>query len=143
MYFRDTIQELPNIYTQLLNQPKHRYADLTQGKINSIFQTKEPVCGVYIMSDKDEPVYVGRSRHIAQRIGTDHRANTKTQATLAYKLSRLQEIVGITDILSARNYMYTHYTVQMIQVDNDYVRTLFEIYAAMELKTKYNSFRET
>jgi hypothetical protein len=31
----------------------------------------------------------------------------------------------------------------MIQVDNDYMRTLFEIYVAMELKTKYNSFRET
>lgn len=143
MQFQEATQLLPNLYTHLLKQPKHCYENLTQGKKNLILNTKEPVSGVYLMRDKDHPVYVGRSRHLAQRIGTDHRASTKMQATLAYKLSKLQEFEEITDILAARKYMYRNYTVQMIQVDNDYVRTLFEIYVSMELKTKYNSFRET
>ena len=52
--FKDVINSLPELFLQLLNQPKYTYHNLTRGKINSIFNTKDAVVpGVYLMREKD------------------------------------------------------------------------------------------
>ncbi|WP_197186360.1 hypothetical protein [Brevibacillus agri] len=81
------------------------------------------------------------SKTLAQRIGVDHRATQKTQSTLGYKLTTLN-INGVVCIKTARAYMYDKFFVRMLPIEDEYTRTIFEVYAAMKLKTKYNSFME-
>lgn len=116
---------------------------LTKGKIERILGTKERVAGVYLISeiDTDTPVYVGRSKTLAQRIGTDHRAIQKTQATLGFRLWK-QGVEGISCMSTARDYMYMRFNVRIFPVEDVFVRTIFEVYAAMNLKAIQNSFLE-
>lgn len=104
------------------------------------FNKKEPISGIYLISDiEDNPIYVGRSRHMAQRLGIDHRALTKTQANLTHKYAKLNNI----SVVDARNHMFESFLVQMVEVENEHARTLFEVYVSMKLNTPFNSFRES
>lgn len=132
----------PQLYELLLNSQKYNFGGLTRGSINKIFKTnnKNPISGVYLISNtQNAPLYVGRSRNLAQRIGTDHRSTHENQANLTHKIAKENNVTP----LEAREYMYGDFEVQMIRIENDYARTLFEVYAAMKLQTPYNSFRET
>ncbi len=40
----------------------------------------------------------------------------------------------------ARIYMYKHFTIKMLKLEDEYERAEFQIYASMQLITKYNSF---
>ena len=86
--YSEVHEQLPLLLEKLLGADKHLLSELTKGKIEKLIGTKSAVPGVYLMSqiDDDMPVYVGRSKNLAQRIGTDHRAIQKTQATLAQRL---------------------------------------------------------
>lgn len=91
-------------------------------------------------------LYVGRSRNLATRIGVDLRATSREQATISYKLTTLKDdYPDLETIRDAREYMYKHYSVQMIKVPDENERAIFQIYAAMKLGTinVFNSFRET
>lgn len=137
--------QLPVLLQELLSANMYPLKNLTQGKIEKILGSKEAVPGVYLMSEieDDTHVYVGRSKTLAQRIGTDHRAAQKTQATLGLKLWK-QGIEGISCMKTAREYMYSRFSVRMLPIEDVYVRTIFEVYAAMSLGTiiRYNSFME-
>lgn len=138
--FDEIVKGFPELFEKLIGNQKFSLGTLTCNTINLHFKRKDPISGVYLMSDKDNnPMYVGRSRHIAQRIGTDHRATQKSQANLTHKYSKLNNI----SFLDARSYMFENYYVQMVEIENEYARTLFEVYAAMKLSTPFNSFRES
>jgi hypothetical protein len=127
----------------ILSKDKHLISTLTKAKIEGLLVTKKPVAGVYLISESngDIPVYVGRSRTLAQRIGTDHRAIQKTQATLCYKLTTLN-IPDIICMVTAREYMYKNFNVRILPISDEHTRTIFEVYVSMKLATKYNSFLE-
>ena len=123
-----------------MDNEKLNLRTLTKGRVNLFFGKKEPISGIYVITDSENnPIYVGRSRHLAQRIGDDHRSTQVSQANLTLKYARLNNI----SIVDARKYMYENYLVQMIEVENEYARTLLEVYVAMKLNTPFNSFRET
>lgn len=86
-------------------------------------------------------VYIGRSKTLAQRIGTDLRALQETQATLTYKLmnSKLPEISNMSE---ARDYMYNNYTVKMLPLDSEHTRAIFQVFVSMKYRTEFNSFME-
>jgi len=140
--FEHIVESLPSLLQQLLDKKTYSLKDLTEGKINDYFSTMDPVQGVYVVLDKGDPVYIGRSKTLAQRIGTDLRATQKSQATLTYKLIK-QEKLNLTTMLEARDYIYKNCTVKMLPVDCMYTRAVFVIYASMKLKTIYNSFLES
>lgn len=140
--FDEIVPHFPQLYEQLVNSQKYNFGELTRGNVNTIFKTdnKNPISGVYLITNtQNEPIYVGRSRNLAQRIGDDHRAIQKSQANLTYKIAKENNVTP----LEAREYMYGDFEVQMIRLENDYARTLFEVYVAMKLNTPYNSFRES
>jgi hypothetical protein len=141
--YEEVHNQLPILLHKLLSAVKYPLSEITKGKIEKILETKEAVPGVYLMSEilGDTPVYVGRSKTLAQRIGTDHRAIQKEMATLGYRLSK-QGIEGISCMKTAREYMYQRFNVRMLPIEDVYVRTIFEVYAAMSLKTMHNSFLE-
>ncbi|WEK52925.1 MAG: hypothetical protein P0Y55_09950 [Candidatus Cohnella colombiensis] len=141
--YNDVHIQLPVLLEKLLSAEKYPLRTLTRGKIEKILGSEDAVPGVYLMSDieDDTPVYVGRSKTLAQRIGTDHRAIQKTQATLGLRLWK-QDIEGILCMKTAREYMYRRFNVRMLPIENEYFRTIFEVYAAMNLCTEHNSFME-
>ena len=131
---------LPLLFEKLIGSERYSFREVTKSKLHSILKSKEPVKGIYLISDKDDnPLYVGRSKNLAQRIGKDHRAIQKTQATFTLKLSKLMGL----DMQGTRAFMYDNYYVRIVQVDNTIERTLLEVYAAMILNTPHNSFEET
>jgi hypothetical protein len=127
---------------KLLAQKEYCFADLTERKVKDYFNSNNPVSGVFVMFEEDEPVYIGRSKTIAQRIGVDLRSIQKSQATLTYKLMN-SGLVGFKTMEETRIYMYKHFTIKMLQLEDEYERAIFQIYASMKLGTKYNSFMES
>ncbi|WP_156774238.1 hypothetical protein [Fictibacillus arsenicus] len=144
--FQDINNRLQERLDQLLTATKFPIRTLTEGEIKKIFgEYLLPIEGVYLIV-KNKPLYVGRSRNLAQRIGVDLRATTRKQATLSYKLTTLKDrFPQLQTIQDARNYIYDHYSIQMIRVEDENERAIIQIYAAMELGTikEFNSFRET
>lgn len=140
--FENIVNLLPLYLEKLLQEKEYRFEELTEGVIKDHYCTHNPVAGVFVMFEKGEPVYIGRSRTLAQRIGVDLRSIQKSQATLTYKLMKLASL-GTKTMEETRAYMYKHFTVKMLQLEDEYERAIFQIYASMKLETKYNSFVES
>lgn len=147
--FEDIYGRLPKRLDDLINAPKYEIKILTEGTIKKVLgEDSLPIEGVFLISDhtNNQMLYVGRSRNLATRIGVDLRATTKEQATISYKLTTLKnEYPNLETIKDAREYMYKHYSVQMIKVPDENERAVLQIYTAMKLGTVnvFNSFRET
>lgn len=148
LLFEDIYSKLPKLLNELVHAPRYEIRDLTEGTIKKIFgDNRLPIEGVYLISNHTDNqfIYVGRSRNMAQRIGVDLRATTREQATISYKLTTLKNnFPELETIKDAREYMYKHYSVQMIRVADENERAILQIYAAMKLGTigVFNSFRE-
>lgn len=139
--FEEIVKELPNYLNQLLQQKANSLKDLTEGKIKRQLETDSDIPGIYLMFDQEKPVYVGRSAHLAQRVGKDHRSLEKTQATLTYRLVK-SRLPNITSLEQARDYMFQNFKVKILPVKDEYIRTIFEVYASLKLNTPYNEFME-
>lgn len=140
--FESIVNLLPLYLEKLLAQKEYCFADLTESKIKDHFSTSKPISGVFVMFENGKPVYIGRSRTLAQRIGVDLRSIQKSQATLTYKLMNLG-LLNFKTMEETRTYMYKNFTIKMLQLEDEYERAMFQIYASMKLGTKYNSFMES
>lgn len=138
--FFDYIEELPVLFKQLVESEGYKIDNLTEGKIKEILGETSPVKGVYLMHDNEVPMYVGRSKTLAQKIGTDERSLGEVQATVTKKIMRDKNFPNMKD---ARKYLFENYKVKFIKVDDEVLRTLLVIYVATELQTPFNSFMET
>lgn len=116
--------------------------ELTKGFVKDILNYQNPVPGVYLVYENNLPVYIGRSRTLAQRIGTDLRSNQKNQATLTYQLLKTFPD-KFKDMNAARDYFFDNFSIKILPLENEYQRALFQIYISMKLNAKYNSFLET
>jgi hypothetical protein len=140
--FFNNVETLPILFRQLVESPNYRIDTLTEGRIKEILGESMPVKGVYLMYDGEIPVYVGRSKTLAQKIGTDERALGEIQATVSKKIMKLNtnDFLNMKD---ARDYLFNNYSVKFIKIDDEIVRAMFVIYVATELSTPFNSFMET
>lgn len=140
--FNDYVDQLPGLFNQLVSSKEHRIEELTEGKIKDILGQSLPVEGVYLMYDKGVPMYVSRSKTLAQKIGTDERSIGQIQATVSRKIMK-DESNDVSTMKEARDYLYENYKVKFIPVDDEVLRTMLVIYTATELDTPFNSFMET
>lgn len=140
--YEEIHEQLPDLFQQLESKEPENLSLLTKGYICSKLDGSK--AGVYLISEiqSNKPIYVGRSKKLDQRIGKDHRAIQKSQATLSYQLWQ-KAMPGIIDMKTAREYMFNNYQVRMLPIEDEYVRTIFEVYAALMLNTvRFNSFLE-
>ena len=146
MTFRNAIDKMPRYMRRLMA------CDLVPMPGNSLEVRK----GVYVLYYEGRPVYVGRSRNMKQRLRM-HVSGGKEGASFAFKLGRrllqTQEPRRISatrkqlaadpdfqrafDLAVAR---IREMEVRAVEVDDPIEQTLFEIYAHMELRTRFNSF---
>ena len=109
--------------------------------------------GCYILIENTEPIYVGISRSVVQRLIQHVKGRTHYDASLAYRIAsenrkhQLQREVAMKDPVfknefkKAKEYLKS-LNVAFIEIQNDLELYLFEVYCAMELKTsKWNTFR--
>jgi len=140
--FYDHVEKLPMLFKQLIESPSYHIEDLTEGRMKDLLGESNPVQGVYIMYDKETPMQVGRSRTLAQKIGTDERSLGEMQATVSKKIMKSSSNKYST-MKEARDYLYKNYSVKFIKIDDEIIRAMFVIYVATELQTPFNSFMET
>ena len=139
--FFNYVEELPLLFKKLLDSPSYKINGLTEGRMKEILGESSPVKGVYIMYDNEAAMYVGRSRTLAQKIGTDERSLGKIQATVSKKIMNYEESTFST-MEEAREYLFNNYRVKFIKIDDEILRALLVIYVATELKTPFNNFME-
>ncbi|WP_257351436.1 GIY-YIG nuclease family protein [Pseudalkalibacillus decolorationis] len=137
--FPEMIERYPDLLKILLESKRFSLETITQAQIKQMLRSKIPVAGVYLITDsEDRPLYVGRSKNLAQRIGRDHRSLNKNAANLTYRISIMNNISH----KEARDYVFGDFFVRFLKVENEHDRTVFEVFVAMELDTPYNSFLE-
>lgn len=94
------------------------------------------------MYDKEVPMYVSRSKTLAQKIGNDERSLSTVQATASKKIMS-DESNDFRTMKEARDYLFKNYSVKFIKLDDEILRAIFVIYVATELQTPFNKFMET
>jgi predicted GIY-YIG superfamily endonuclease len=108
--------------------------------------------GCYVLIENGNPIYVGISRSVLQRLRQHVRGTTHFDASLAYKiaaaalphrLTRAEAMKGGAfrrEFDRAKTYLQ-RLNVAFVRIDNPLVRYIFEPYCAMHYDTdKWNTF---
>ena len=109
--------------------------------------------GCYVLSADSSPWYVGISRSVFKRLRDHVTGGTHYNATLAYRMAKGDEAHGLTrdkamataDFLNrftAKRQELRGFHAAYVEIPNPVELYLFEVYAAMTLKTtRWNTFR--
>jgi hypothetical protein len=145
--FTELVDQLPSLLEQLPNSPLKPW-----GNLGSL-----PQKGIYVFFERGHPVYVGRTNRMGDRI-KEHgrRSSIRNSATFAFKLAReaakrkeidlskqrveLAKDPNFAKLFSEAKERVSRMSVRVIDIDGPIIQTLFEVYAAIALKTKYNDF---
>ena len=135
------IKKLPVLLKELNRQPLINRSELAG----------VPKSGIYVFYENDKPLYVGRSNRIKERIQEHGRPSSDHySATFAILLTKeKRNIKGkvARDILSKDpEYLraksrVANMKVKIIDIEDQILQALFEIFVHLELNTKYNDFR--
>lgn len=140
--------ELRKLMDQLLEAPAKRRAEHTD---------VPPVPGVYLFYERGIPVYVGQTRNLRGRIAQHCRPSSRhNQASFAFRIAKedfesrkgqfqgtrkkLEADPSFSPKFTAAKARVSNMTVRFVSCDEPEVRTVFEVYAATTLGTRYNSF---
>ena len=118
-----------------------------------------PTQVVYLFSEANRPLYVGRSNHFGQRLGSHcHESSRANQSPFAFKLAR--EAAGIAEASymgpNTRSGLMTdpafmegfarakarlnRMNIRFVEEPDQVQQALLEIYCAVALQTPYNEF---
>ena len=123
--------------------------------------------GIYIFYEKKEPIYVGRTNNLNQRIRLHIRNSSKEEsATFVFNLAKKQIIKNNEDsilfngerkvtrkelmkkpkfisMFNEKKKLVQNMKLKYIEENDDVIQTILEPYISVKLKTnnKYNSFR--
>lgn len=116
-----------------------------------------PLKGIYAFYERGEPLYVGRSDNVKSRIQGHRRPSSgHGSATFAFILAKedaeaenintkiprkeLEKHPRFKELYLKAKARVSSMQIRTVQVDDAILQTLFEVYAAVELPTKYNVF---
>ena len=109
--------------------------------------------GCYVFIDDSNPVYVGISRSVIGRVVQHLNSDSHYSATLVYRMAsedyphamkrdQAMKDEQFRNIFFSAQARLGQMKVATVEVNNDLVLYLFEVYAAMELNTDtWNTFR--
>jgi hypothetical protein len=148
--FRELMEGLHPKFERLVSMPPARYSDLPR---------LVPERGIYLFSEGEQHLYVGRTNGIKKRLQNHCRpSGTHFSATFAFRVARVETGMirasytktGSRDALLQDPAFATAFTAAKTRVaamdirfveEADSVRqALLEIYAATVLRTPYNDF---
>jgi hypothetical protein len=147
--FNELVKKMPELLQKLKAGPL-----LTRENLKGI-----PQKGVYIFYENGKPLYVGRSNNMKDRI-LEHGQNSSGHhsAQFAFNLAKeemkidqgihsshitrkeLEDAPGFKQAFFEARMRVRDMKVRVVEIDNQLTQALFEIYAALTLKTPYNDF---
>ncbi len=146
--FSEAIKDVENKYSMLCDAPKCCMKALPKDM---------PASGIYLFSENETALYVGRSNKLRKRLQY-HTRNNHNQATFAFLLAReqtgnikasYQKKGSRKDLLTQPDFKQAfdkarqrikNMDVQFIEEPDPTRQALLEICAAIRLKAKYNDF---
>ena len=148
--FLSYVEQLDAKVDALIRAPAHTYDTLPRGICRS---------GIYLFSDDERPLYVGRSNRIRGRLGSHCRDSSRhNAASFAFRLARERtgrtaasyttaesreslsnDPVFAAAFREAKAYRRSR-RIQYVREEHQVTQALLEIYAAVRLKTPYNDF---
>jgi hypothetical protein len=146
------------VHVQALRPLLQRLLDAPPVKVESLPAMMQ-TAGVYLLSEGDRHLYVGRSNNIAGRLGRHSKPDaTHRMASLAYRLAReaianqratSPKDAGRPDLKEDPEFAaaFDHAKAQIRKMDARFIeepdpakRALLEIYVAVALPTRYSDF---
>lgn len=146
--FHGLVEQLPVLMQTLINSSPHTYNNM--GKL--------PEKGVYVFYENENPIYVGRTNRMKDRLKEHGRLSSgHNKAPFAFNLAKKMAADRGIDINKMRSelendtsfsYMFTlakerisKMSIKVIKIEDPIVQTIFEVYASLELGTsEFNSF---
>lgn len=146
--FKELIDMLPFFMDKLVNTVLMPWIDL--GEL--------PKKGIYVFYENNQPIYVGRTNRMRDRIKQHGRpSSTHNSAPFAFNLAKRAALEKGINIDKPRNLLendpnfmklfleaknrVSRMSVRVIEIDNQITQTIFEVYASIALRTtEYNSF---
>ena len=145
--FDDIISEMPDLFLELQKSEL-----LFRHNLHMI-----PRAGVYVLYEDNKPIYVGRSNRLRQRLQEHSRpSSTHNSAPFAFNLAKEGAGEKGLNVIRSRNELekepdfevlftlakqrVSQMRIRVIKIENQVTQTIFEVYAALALKTPYNDF---
>jgi predicted GIY-YIG superfamily endonuclease len=149
--FATTIESLHPSFERLLEMPPCSAGQLPRGM---------PASGVYLFSDGEQHLYVGRSRNMRRRYGLHTRPSAQhNQASFAFLLAReatgaltatytqkggrkeLAQDPGFIEAFTEAKSRIRNMDYRFVEETDGTRQALLEIYCSVALGTPYNDFR--
>ena len=146
--FGEYIRRMPILLNELKGTPL-----LNRNELKDI-----PRSGVYVFYGESNPLYVGRSNRLKERIQEHGRPSSDHySATLAFNMAKervnfnrnkrrlatrneLEKAPGFKKAFFLTKKQVAEMQVKVIEIEDQIAQALFEICAALTLNTKYNDF---
>ena len=145
--FREAVRRMPKLLRSLEESETIEISNVT-GTI--------PKSGVYVFYENDKPIYVGRSNNMRTRLRQHGRESSgHNQATFAFILAKeqmkvdkkasttreqLEKAPGFEEAFYEARRRVREMKIRFIPIGDQIDQALFEIYAALALRTPYNDF---
>ena len=129
--------------------------EMTPIRLADLKSADLPKAGIYVLYEAEIPLYVGRTGRLKARL-KEHGAESSSHfsASFAFILAKQKALLNNVDCKRSRkqlqdcpDFAFTEAKKRVramqfrcIGIDDPIEQTLFEVYAAMELKTPHNSF---
>jgi hypothetical protein len=150
---QDNFSKYTKRMTMLLNELKGKPL-LNRNKLRDI-----PRSGIYVFYEGGKPIYVGRSNRLKERIQEHGRPSSDHySATLAFRMADVamgqdkkipqsvatrgekEKAPGFDRAFFEARKRVAEMKIRVIGIEDQIEQSLFEIYAHLALKTKYNDF---
>lgn len=145
--FNDIINQMPILFEKLESLEPIDRKDAR----------KLPKEGVYVFYEGSKPIYVGRSRNIANRVLTHSRQSSghnsasfafllakekarETNINISVRRKELESEPAFTEIYSQEKVRIGRMKIRAVEIEDPETQAIFEIYASKMLRTKYNDF---
>lgn len=145
--FKAHVDRLPQLLEQLAASPSLTHDDLQH----------VPKQGIYVFYENERPIYVGRSNSMRQRLRNHCAKNAgHMSATFAFLLAREAAAAQGLELPKTRSaceqdarfqLLYSEnkrrvgrMRIKVVEIPDQVEQTLFEVYAALALKTPYNDW---
>ena len=150
--FRGVIDKLPRYMDELVNC--EALAMYTTADRRALRRRLPVNKGVYVLYERDQPMYVGRSDNLADRLLEHGRPSGDSEtASFAFNIAK-EQFPGITTmsrndlqsdekfqpLFDAAKERVRRMVVRVVGVADPIEQTILEVYAHMELNTPFNSF---
>ncbi len=146
--FDQIIAKMPKLFKELESKPF-----LTRANLARI-----PEQSIYVFYENNKAIYVGRSNRMKERIQEHGRQSSDNySATFALRLAKEEygrnhvipksmtnkDLLNLSDfklLFSRAKERVAGMKIRVLKSEDQVEQTLFEIYAQLELNTKYNDF---